>query len=85
MNQEQITPTSAPLTARENIAEKRDMRMSEDQFANIVGVSPRTLRGLRQTRKIQFRRIGRTIFYLPEDIDAFYAYARKAPLASRKA
>jgi hypothetical protein len=60
------------LTTEELIQQKRAQRLTEYQFAQAVGASPRKIAALRRQRRIQFRRDGWKVFYLPEDIDAYF-------------
>lgn len=61
------------------IEEKRQQRLTEPEFAQAVGVSVSTLQKYRRERRIQFRKYGRNIFYLREDIDTFFALMLKNP------
>ena len=47
--------------------------MSEKAAAEMLGVCPMTLWRYRRDGKIAFRRIGRRVVYMPQDIEAFLA------------
>ena len=48
-------------------------KMTEAEFAKVVGVSAATVGRFRRARKIQYHRYGRIVYYLPEDIDAWHS------------
>jgi excisionase family DNA binding protein len=55
-------------------------KMTEAEFAKVVGVSARTVRRLRHDRKIQYHRASWKIYYLPEDVDAWHEMAKHEPI-----
>lgn len=72
------------LTTEDLIQQKRAQRLTEDQFAKAVGASPRKVADLRRNRKIQFRRDGWKVFYLPEDIDAYFETMKRPILTLQR-
>ena len=81
-NLQKAEPNS--LTTEDLIQQKRAQRLTEDQFAKAVGASPRKIADLRRNRKIQFRRDGWKVFYLPEDIDAYFETMKRPFLTPQR-
>lgn len=55
-------------------------KVSESEFAEMVGWHPQTVAIWRRAGKIQYRQAGGSIFYLiPEDLDNFWLMTKKTP------
>ena len=54
------------------IEQSRQVRLTEKQFAAAVGLHHSTVARLRQAGRIQYRRAGRLVYYLAQDIEAFH-------------
>jgi excisionase family DNA binding protein len=59
-------------------------KMTEAEFAKVVGVSERTVRRKRHDREIQYHRVGWKIYYLQEDVDAWHETMKHEPIFQSK-
>ncbi len=53
---------------------------TENQFAQLVGLSLSTVRKLRADGRVPHARIGKRILYTQSDVEAFLAAHRQAPM-----
>jgi DNA-binding MurR/RpiR family transcriptional regulator len=57
-----------------------NQKMTEAEFARVVGVSVATVGRFRRARKIQYHRYGRIVYYLPEDVEKWHESMKHEPI-----